>query len=136
MHTKNKFSSYNREIWHILDFLYVIYKITYIVLKSLYVERTVLRPWYWNLLLNGLISGKNSALFQQLLPIIIRHVSFHQVPITAGWTEAAWNNDDTTTTATEPNPQTSWRKCVMKERRDEKVINVRFVDLLMNFQLA
>ena len=33
---------------------------------------------------------ENSAHFLQLLPFTILHCSFHQVPITAGWTEAAW----------------------------------------------
>ena len=47
-----------------------------------------LHPWYWNSLLYGLISsGENSAHFLQLLPFTILHSSFHQVPITAGWTE-------------------------------------------------
>ena len=50
-----------------------------------------LHPWYWNSLLHGLISsGENSAHFLQLLPFTILHCWFHQVPITAGWTEAAW----------------------------------------------
>ena len=52
-----------------------------------------LHPLYWNSLLYGLISsGENSAHFLQLLPFTILNCSFHQVPITAGWTEleAAW----------------------------------------------
>ena len=48
-----------------------------------------LHPWYWNTLLYGLISsGKNSAHFLQPLPFPILHFLFHQVSITAGWTEA------------------------------------------------
>ena len=49
-----------------------------------------LHPWYWNSHLYRLISsGENSSHFLQLLPFTILHCSFHQVPITAGWTEAA-----------------------------------------------
>ena len=50
-----------------------------------------LHPWYYNSVLYGLISsGENSVHFLQQLPFTILHCSFHQVPITAGWTEAAW----------------------------------------------
>ena len=57
-----------------------------------------LHPWYRNSLLYGLISsGENSAHFLQLMTyhnaishFTILHFSFHQVPITAGWTEAVW----------------------------------------------
>ena len=35
-------------------------------------------------------SGENSAHFLQLMPFTIFQFSFHQVPITAGWTEAVW----------------------------------------------
>ena len=50
-----------------------------------------LHPWYWNSLLYCLIScGENSVHFLQLMPFTVLHVSFHQIPITAGWTEAAW----------------------------------------------
>ena len=52
-----------------------------------------LHPWYWNTLFNSLIpSGGNSA-FVHFAAAIANHYnltfSFHQVPITAGWTEAA-----------------------------------------------
>ena len=40
-------------------------------------------------LILSISSGENSAHFLQLLPLTILHCSFHQVPITAGWTEAA-----------------------------------------------
>ena len=52
-----------------------------------------LHSWYWNSLLYDLISsGENSAHFLQLMPFTILHSPFyfHQILITAGWTEAAW----------------------------------------------
>ena len=50
-----------------------------------------LHQWYWNSLLYGQISsGENSKHFLQLMPFTIIHFSFHQVPITGGWTEAVW----------------------------------------------
>ena len=48
-------------------------------------------PGYYNSLLYSLISsGKNSAHFLQRMPFTMLNFSFHQVLITAGWTEAAW----------------------------------------------
>ena len=49
-----------------------------------------LHPWHWNSHLYGFTSsGENSAHFLQLIPFKILHFSFHQVPITAGWTDSA-----------------------------------------------
>ena len=53
-----------------------------------------LHRWYWNSLslLYGLISShEKSAHFLQLMPFTILQLPFHQVPTTAGWTEAVWN---------------------------------------------
>ena len=50
-----------------------------------------LHPWYWNSLLYSIISSEeNSAHFLKTMPFTSLHFSFHQVPITVGWTEAAW----------------------------------------------
>ena len=52
----------------------------------------ILHPWYCNSLLYSIISSReNSAHFLQLTPFTILQFSFHQVPITARWTEAVWN---------------------------------------------
>ena len=53
-----------------------------------------LRPWYWNSFLYSLISSGENSAFAHFAAAIANHYnlafSFHQVPITAGWTEAAW----------------------------------------------
>ena len=53
-----------------------------------------LHLWYWNSLLQSLISSGEDSTFAHFAAAIANHYnlafSFHQVPITAGWTEAAW----------------------------------------------
>ena len=52
-----------------------------------------LRPWYWNSFLYSLISSGESSAFAHFAVAIANHYNlaflFHQVPIPAGWTEAA-----------------------------------------------
>ena len=52
-----------------------------------------LHPWYWNTLFYSLISSGENSAFAYFAAAIANHYnlafSFHQVPITAGWTEAA-----------------------------------------------
>ena len=62
-------------------------------LKSPWVQQTLqFTPLVLELsLLYGLISSvENKAHFLQVMPFTIFQFSFHQLPITAGWTEAVW----------------------------------------------
>ena len=79
-----------------------------------------LHPRYWNSLLYSLISsGENSAHFLQLMPFTctILQLSFHQVPITAGWAEAvrneklAWHFYTWPAVGIEPQTFWSWVQC-------------------------
>ena len=72
-----------------------------------------LHPWYWNAVLYGLISsGENSTHFLKLMPFTIFQFLFHQVPITAEWAEALWNEKFAQYFYTWPalgiEPQTFW----------------------------
>ena len=53
-----------------------------------------LQPWYWNSLVYSLISSGENSAFARFAAALDNHYnlafSFHQVPITAGWTDAAW----------------------------------------------
>ena len=51
-------------------------------------------PWYWNTFFSLISSGENSVFAHSGAAVANQHnVSFlfHQVPITAGWAEAVWN---------------------------------------------
>ena len=52
-----------------------------------------LHPWYWNSLLYGLISSGEREFSAFSAPNAIHNsqFSFHQVPITAGWAKAVWD---------------------------------------------
>ena len=51
-------------------------------------------PWYWNTLFYSLISSGENSASAHFAAAVANHYnlafSFHQVPINAGWTGAAW----------------------------------------------
>ena len=53
-----------------------------------------IRPWYWSSVLYSLISSGENSAFDHFAAAIANHynlaLSFRQVPITAGWTDALW----------------------------------------------
>ena len=53
-----------------------------------------LHPWYRNSLCLSLISTEVNSAFARFVAAIANHYNlhhnFHQIPITAGWTQAAW----------------------------------------------
>ena len=52
-----------------------------------------LHPWYWNFLVYSFLSSVENLAFVHFAAAVANHNNlaflFHQVPITAGWTEVA-----------------------------------------------